>query len=218
MQSLDRRAIEEFAIPGLILMENAGLRAADEIARWMEEKTLKRAIVLCGKGNNGGDGFVVARHLFNRGISVEAWRVGGDPAPTSDAGIHCEIALRMGIRMPEAGPPFPGGRLETALTKEVAAIDALLGTGLAGEVREPYLSAIRILNDAPSPVFSIDCPSGLDCDTGRPLGDAVRADSTVTFGAPKVGFSRGEGPERVGRLVVVDIGIPRTLLEEDGSP
>lgn len=213
MQALDRRSIEEFRIPGIILMENAGLRAADGIASWMEEMHLGSAVVFCGKGNNGGDGFVVARHLFNRGLPVEVWRVGGNPSPGSDAATNLEIARRMEIPMEVAGTPFPAGRVLDRLGEEVAAVDALLGTGLAGEVREPYRAAIETLNGGPSSIYAIDCPSGLDCDQGEVLGVAVRAERTVTFGASKVGFALREGPRHVGDLTVVDISIPRTLLQ-----
>lgn len=214
MQELDRRSIEEYGIPGTILMENAGLRAADEIASWMKERSLRSALILAGKGNNGGDGYVVARHLFNRGLPVKVWRIGGDPRPSSDAAINLEIARRMGIPIEETPTPLPARRLRGLLCQGVAAVDALLGTGLSGEVRDPYLSAIAVLNEAESPVFAIDCPSGLDCDTGRILGAAVLAERTVTFGAPKLGFSLEKGPRHVGALTVVDISIPRALLEE----
>lgn len=218
MQELDRRSIEEYRIPGIILMENAGLRASDEIAAWMEDRSLGRALILCGKGNNGGDGYVVARHLFNRKVPIDVWQIGGDPRPSSDADINYRIARQMGIRIETAPTPFPADRLRDLLREDLAAIDALLGTGLSGEVRGPYREAIQALNDGPSPVFAIDCPSGLDCNTGKALGVAVAAERTVTFGGAKQGFFREEGPRFVGDLVVVDISIPRTLLEAGDEP
>lgn len=217
MQRLDRRSIEEYGIPGVILMENAGLRAADDAEAWMAKRGLGKAVIFCGKGNNGGDGFVVARHLFNRGLPVEVWKVGGDPRPDTDAGLNHRIAVRMGIPIGVAPAPLPVAGSGSLLGEEDAAIDALLGTGLAGEVRDPYRAAIDALNGGPSPIYSIDCPSGLDCDTGEVLGAAIVAERTVTFGAPKRGFLQGEGPRHVGDLVVVDISIPRTLLEEGGE-
>lgn len=214
MQGLDRRAIEEFGVPGLVLMENAGLRAADAIASWMRELSLSRALIFCGRGNNGGDGYVVARHLSNRGVPVEVWRLGGEPRAGSDAAVNQEIVRRMRIPMEEPEGPFPLDRVAPLLETETAAVDALLGTGLSGEVREPYRAAIDALNAGASPIFAIDCPTGLDCNTGRILGTAVRADQTITFVASKIGFTVEDGPAHVGRLIVADISIPRVLLEE----
>jgi NAD(P)H-hydrate epimerase len=148
---------------------------------------------------------------------VEIWQVGGDPQEGSDAATNREIVVRMGIPIEVAPTPFPRERFLERLGPDVAAIDALLGTGLAGEVRDPYRSAIQALNGSPAHIFAIDCPSGLDCNTGEILGAAVAAERTVTFGAPKKGFSLRHGQQLVGRLIVVDISIPREILEESGG-
>ena len=215
MRELDRRAIEEFGIPGIVLMENAGRAAAEVVAALAGERSAERVVILCGRGNNGGDGYVVARHLHNRGLAVEVWRLGGDPRPGSDAATNLEVAIKMGISIRRAEGPSALDEIRGRLGPAAVAVDALLGTGLAGEVREPYLSAIELLDEGLSPVVAIDGPSGLDCNTGEVLGASVHAVRTVTFGAPKVGFSLGDGPALVGDLVVADISIPRELLGDE---
>jgi NAD(P)H-hydrate epimerase len=224
IRDLDRRAIEEYGIPGVILMENAGRGAAEVAAEMLGDPADRRVVIFCGKGNNGGDGFVVGRHLHNRGARVE-FVLACPPEeinPWTDAGINLQIAQKMGLHLHVAAPA-PGvvdwgaedGRFEAAGLEQAAdlIVDALLGTGLTGDAREPYLSLIRLINAADKPVLAIDIPSGLDCDAGRVLRAAVRATRTATFVLPKVGFARAEGPAHVGQVIVVDIGIPKELVE-----
>ena len=211
VRNLDKRAIEEYGMPGVILMENAG-RGAAQVALTMLGRKPARALMLCGRGNNGGDGFVVARHRHNQGVSVEFWIAASidNVDPSSDAGINLRIARKMGLPMREITDasqvsPIPKGGYDLL-------VDALLGTGLSGEVREPIRSLIRAINDSRIPVLAVDTPSGLNTDTGEILGVAVRATRTVTFAAAKQGFFRRTAPEYVGMLHVVDIGIPRELI------
>jgi NAD(P)H-hydrate epimerase len=215
MRELDRRAIEEFGIPSLILMENAG-RGAAEVAAQMARPEDGGVIVFCGRGKNGGDGFVLARHLANRGYRVHIYYAGAlsDVPAGSDPAVNLAIAQKMGIPVFEHATPDDRERMARDVAWAALFVDALLGTGLRGEVREPYSTLISFLNNRRAPILAIDIPSGLDCDTGEILGKAVRARRTVTFGAPKVGFSRGQGPETTGAVTVVDISIPRVLLEE----
>jgi NAD(P)H-hydrate epimerase len=215
MRELDRRAVEEFGIPSLLLMENAGRGAAD-VAVEMARPQDGGVLVFCGRGNNGGDGFVLARHLANRGYAVTCYYAGrtAEVAPGSDSGINLGIVRRMGIRVLEHAVEADRERMARDIAWASLLVDALLGTGLQGEVREPYSTLISFLNARRAPILAIDIPSGLDCDTGAILGKAVRARRTVTFGAPKIGFSRGQGPEVTGPVTVVDISIPRKLLEE----
>ena len=215
VRELDRRAMDEYGIPGVILMENAGRGAAEVAAEMLGVPAKKRVVIFCGKGNNGGDGFVVGRHLRNRGAEVE-FVLAFPPEeidPWTDAGINLRIAQKMGLHLHVAAAD--SGRFEAA-GLELAAdliVDALLGTGLTGDVREPYLSLIRLINAADKPVLAIDIPSGLDCDTGKILRAAVRATRTATFVLPKIGFTQAEGPAQVGQVTVVDIGVPKELVE-----
>jgi len=216
IREIDRRAIENYGMPGVVLMENAGRGAADAASRMLADPVLKRAVIFCGKGNNGGDGYVVARHLANRGARVDvvlACPIEGIH-PESDAGVNLAIARNMGIR-PVVAEDEPGRLQAAGLAKEADLIvDALLGTGLAGEVREPYCSLTRLINAQDKPVLSLDIPSGLDADTGRVLRAAVRAEETATFVMMKHGFLRDEGPNHTGKVAVVDIGVPQEIVDD----
>ncbi len=206
MRRLDRLAESEYGIPTLLLMENAGRGAADAIESLLEGRDRPVAVV-CGKGNNGGDGFVIARHLHNRGYPVVVHLVAEASAisPASDAGVNLSILAKM--RVPILPLPIaPDAQL---------VVDALLGTGLSGPVRPPFDAAIRAVNAHGAPVAAVDVPSGLDADDGRVLGVAVRAVLTATFGLVKRGLTTGEGPAHAGRVVLVDISIPRELLEAE---
>jgi NAD(P)H-hydrate epimerase len=212
VREMDRRAIEEYGMPGIVLMENAGRGAAMAAAAMLGDPAGKRIAVFCGKGNNGGDGFVVARHLFNAGVEVETCLAGrmAEVPPESDAGVNMYVARRMNIPLYEV--PDTAAAAALRLTGFDLLVDALLGTGLSGEVREPSQSLIERLNASGRPVLAIDIPSGLCADSGRVLGVAVKAARTATFAAAKRGFFLGDGPARVGQLDVVDIGAPRQLL------
>jgi NAD(P)H-hydrate epimerase len=212
VRALDKRAIEEYGMPGVILMENAG-RGAAEIALTMLPRKTPRVLILCGRGNNGGDGFVIGRHLHNHGVGVEfRLATSADKIdPASDAGVNLGIVQKMGLPLREIidasqVQPIEKGRYDLL-------IDALLGTGLSGEVREPTRSLIGAINNSGIPVLAVDTPSGLNTDTGEILGVAVRATCTVTFAAAKRGFFQGNARDYVGALHVVDIGIPLELLE-----
>lgn len=215
MRELDRRASEEFGIPPLLLMENAG-RAAADVAAEMARPREGCVLVFCGRGNNGGDGFVLARHLANRGYDVRCHFAGRSEAvdPRSDPGVNLGILRRIGVPVTDHEEASPRDEMARSVAWAALLVDALLGTGLAGPVREPYATLISFLNARRAPILAVDIPSGLDCDTGQILGKAVRATRTVTLAAPKVGFSRGQGPETTGRVTVADISMPRRLLEE----
>jgi len=217
MRELDRRTVDEFGIPTLVLMENAGLRAADEAAKMLPSAAGANVAVLCGRGNNGGDGFVVARHLYNRGANPQVYLASkiNDVIMRSDAaGMNLEMALNIGIPVNEVLDPEAARKLLPALASADLIVDALLGTGLSGEVREPVLTLIRMVNEAGRPVLAIDIPSGLCSDTGKVLGAAVKAARTVTFALPKKGFYMGDGPDHCGEIAVVDISTPRQLIKD----
>jgi NAD(P)H-hydrate epimerase len=188
MREIDRRAIHEYGIPAPALMENAGRALAAEVRG-------RRVLVVCGRGNNGGDGYVAARHLANRGCAVALLEEG---EPQGEAAAMA-FSARLLCRETAEGGPFE------------CVVDALYGTGLNRPPEGRGAELIRRINAAGATVVAADVPSGLDADTGLPLGEAVRAAVTVTMGLPKVGFARAAA--YVGRVVVADIGLPRALLE-----
>lgn len=205
MRSIDRRAVEEYGMPSLLLMENAGRAAADRAAARLDQGA--RVTVLCGKGNNGGDGFVCARHLFNRGFEVACYLAGSPDDPRGEARTNFELAERLGVPVQAEVPE----RLEAALI-----VDGLLGTGFQGEPRGAVAELIRLANESGVPILAIDIPSGLNADTGHASGLTIRAAETVTFGLPKVGLLGYPGRAVAGELTVAHISLPRPLLEEEG--
>jgi NAD(P)H-hydrate epimerase len=178
----------------------------------------RRTIICCGKGNNGGDGFVIARHLDNWGWPVKVLLFGRPSELTGNAATMYQILAKSNIRIEVVLPDAV--RLEDYLNQDLTnfndgwLVDALFGTGLSGSVREPFDRVIAAINASPAPVLAVDIPSGLDCDTGEPLGIAVRAHFTVTFAGLKQGFMRPEALHWTGEVHVVDLGAPRTLLNQ----
>jgi NAD(P)H-hydrate epimerase len=210
VRAIDRRAIEEFGVPGVVLMENAGRGAAEVL---LSLGARGPVVVCCGKGNNGGDGFVIARHLDNRGVPVRVLLFTRPEALTGDAAINCEIVRRSAISFDvRDGATVDGEALRRELAAAEWVVDALFGTGLAGPVRAPFDAVIAAINASGAKVLAVDIPSGLDCDSGQPLGATVRADHTVTFVAQKLGFAQPAARECVGQVHVADIGAPRAAL------
>jgi NAD(P)H-hydrate epimerase len=209
-RELDRRAIEEFGVPGIVLMENAG-RGMAELLRTLG---INGPVVLCcGKGNNGGDGFVMARHLDNAGVRVHVLLF-GDPAQLSgDAAINHRILAASGIPLDLfAGPSLDEERLRRQLADAGWIVDALFGSGLRGTIQPPFDRIIAAINAAGRRVFAVDIPSGLDCDTGQPLGVAIRADHTATVAAMKKGFLEPSAASWTGQVHLIDMGAPRALF------
>jgi len=216
MRAIDRRAIEEFGVPGVVLMENAGRGAADEAARLYCERELEGPVLIfCGAGNNGGDGFVVARHLANEEFDVRVYCC-ADPAGidrSGEAGINLTICERMGLPLIDLHTPEQVAGVGEELAGGAMIVDAVFGIGLSSAVREPQAALLAALDGTRLPVLAIDVPSGLDADTGEALGVAVHADVTATMACPKVGFRGSRGEAYVGRLVVIDIGMPAALAQ-----
>ena len=213
MRGIDRSAIEDYKIPAVILMENAGRSIAGRaIAAYRQKGFRAPVLIVSGKGNNGGDGFVVARHLHNSGVKVRVMLLGkaADIRPESEPGVNAAILEKMNIPIEQIGDD-PANFI-SALAESEMVIDALLGTGIGGEVREPFRSVIEQINAAGKYVIAVDTPSGLDCDEGRPLGCAVVADETVTLGLPKKGFENSEAAKYLGTLTLGEISLPRDLL------
>jgi NAD(P)H-hydrate epimerase len=235
VREIDRRSIEEFGVPGIVLMENAGRGCAELLMQLNPER--KPVVILCGPGNNGGDGFVIARHLDNLGLKVRiyshAFPMFSLPSTTServllgyfvadklpaDARINFEIVsksrmelLPFGIHSSES----PEISLSDSLEKQDCwIVDALFGTGLSRALTSPYDELVALVNASSNPVLAVDIPSGLDCDSGEPLGPTIRAKHTATFVAHKRGFLNPESRKWTGEIHVVDIGAPRMLVDE----
>jgi NAD(P)H-hydrate epimerase len=214
-RELDRRAIEEFGVPGIVLMENAG-RGMAELLRTLGING--PVAICCGKGNNGGDGFVMARHLDNAGVRVRVLLF-GDPAQLSgDAAINHRIIAVSGIPLEVfTGPALDEERLRRQLADADWIVDALFGSGLRGTIQPPFDRMIAAINSAAARVFAVDIPSGLDSDTGQPLGIAIRAHHTATVAAMKKGFLTSSAAAWVGQVHVIDMGAPRVLLARMGG-
>ena len=206
VREIDRRSIEDFGLPGIVLMENAGRNAA---ALLHERAPVARVAIVCGKGNNAGDGFVIARHLVKLGHDVRLL-LACDPAEyRGDAAINWHVVEKMGIpadRLANAAPEA----WERALAGADWIVDALLGTGASGAPRGSIATAIEAVNAVAArdhaAVFAVDLPSGLDCDVGETPGACIRANLTGTFVAPKVGFGRPGATEWLGEVRVLDVG------------
>ena len=208
IREIDRRAIEDYGIPGVVLMENAGANAARLIIENLEIPGRPPVCILCGPGNNGGDGFVITRHLFNAGFPVDIILLADPEQLANDAKVNHDIAMKMELRIRRFNENDAGDLIASSQI----VVDALLGTGFSGQVRPPMDRAIELINSAAAALkVAIDVPSGLDCDTGRPASATVKADLTITFVAPKIGFA--SAGEYTGKVRVADIGAPRKLLD-----
>jgi NAD(P)H-hydrate epimerase len=224
-RELDRRAIEECGIAGLVLMENAGRGCVDVLERLGIDGPV---VILCGKGNNAGDGFVIARHLEIRGHDCRVLLLGAPNELRGDAAANFAILRHTNVPIVDftaerAGAPAPPAAesrpvdIAAQLDKHRDAtwlIDALLGTGAEGDPRPPFDAAIDWINARSSKtrVLAVDLPSGLDCDDGQPSQHTVRADHTCTFGAMKIGFMQPAAQAYTGAVHVCDIGVPLSLI------
>lgn len=205
VRGFDAWAINDLGVPGVVLMENAGKGCAEIIVQRLADENHAKVCIFCGCGNNGGDGYVIARHLYNAGIDVTVLICGDRARIKGDALINLEIIDRMKIDIRQMDP----GDVDLAeLTAGCSLIvDAIFGTGLSGELREDYKMLVEGINSSKADVVAVDIPSGLDCDTGKPLGAAVKAGITVTFVAVKKGFARETAVEYTGDIYVVSIGV-----------
>jgi len=208
MQRLDRLAEERYGIPSLILMENAGRSAAEAVIGLLKGKR-KRVVCVAGRGNNGGDGFVCCRHLLNKGVRVEVFLMEGTKALTPDARLNRDILEKSGCPACRVATPADVRFLRQSLKRCACVVDAVFGIGFRGAPRPPYDEAIAVINASGRPIVSMDIPSGLDALTGRAHGACIRAAVTVTFGYPKTGLVRHDGPFYAGRILVADISLPR---------
>ena len=219
MQQIDATAIDAIGIPRLLLMEHAGLAVARSV-RAMTPDPKAVILVCCGMGFNGGDGFSAARHLHDWGYSLSLVLVGRQDRLREEPATYAAILRRLGLRIVEwadRNDLKTQGQCERRLARCHLIVDALLGIGVRDAVREPAASLIKRMNHSSKPIVAVDVPSGLDADTGRVQGIAVKASVTVTFGLPKRGCFIREGPAHVGRLTVDSITIPRELLRTRGG-
>jgi NAD(P)H-hydrate epimerase len=202
--------MDHFGVPGIVLMENAG--------RGMAELLVKLGVggpvlVCCGKGNNGGDGFVIARHLDNAGVPVRVLLFADPAGLGGDAATNHAILARSGFAIEQYADPLDEARLRSELSQANWVVDALFGSGLQGPVRPPLDRVIEAINASPATVFAVDIPSGLDADTGQPLGPTVRAHHTGTVVALKKGFVEPAAQPWLGQVHLIDMGAPRQLVE-----
>jgi NAD(P)H-hydrate epimerase len=199
-------------VPSLALMENAGYWAAAELWRRLEDPAASRVAVLAGKGNNGGDGFVVARHLAWWGAgSVRVYLAGAADQLMDDARINFDYLGAPGVPVVEIAGPEGAAQHRAPISECDWLVDALLGTGLAGRVRGASAALLEAAQGFKGGVLAVDTPSGLDATSGQVHGTALPATVTVTFGVPKLGFGLGEGPRLVGELRVAEISLPRRI-------
>jgi NAD(P)H-hydrate epimerase len=211
IREVDRRAIEEFGVPSLVLMENAG-RGAAELLRALGIHG--RVVICCGKGNNAGDGFVIARHLDNLHIPVNVLLFARPEELTPDAAVNYGIIAKASLPIAiHAELPLDCAAVRKALDDAEWIVDALFGTGLSGPVRPPFNETIAAINATGARVLAVDIPSGLNCDSGEPMGPTVRATHTATFVGLKTGFMSAAAKDWLGQVHVVDIGAPRAVLE-----
>jgi NAD(P)H-hydrate epimerase len=202
-KALDIRAAVDYGISTLVLMENAGRQVACEAMRL--HRVSKKIAIFCGTGNNGGDGFVAARHLRLQGIRTHVYLAGKISDAGKEARVNLDILRKLGQKVFET---TPATLARIKINSYGLIIDALLGVGLTGEVRGIYKDLIALINASRVRVLSVDIPSGLDATTGKMLGCCVKADTTITFVAKKRGMTVKDGPRNCGTVVIADIGLP----------
>jgi hydroxyethylthiazole kinase-like uncharacterized protein yjeF len=214
MREIDRKAIEEIGLPGPVLMENAGLRIAAALRGLFPEVRGGRVVIVAGKGNNGGDGMVVARHLHNLGYEVEILLLAKVDELKGDALLNARICRNMGLPLRETAGPQEWSAGVKAFQGARVIVDAIFGTGLLKPAEGLFAQAIGDINRARAFKLAVDIPSGLSSDTFRLIGPAVKADLTVALAAPKVGHVLPPSEDLVGELLIADIGIPRALFAD----
>jgi NAD(P)H-hydrate epimerase len=213
IREVDVLAIEHVGIPGLVLMENAGRGVANFIYDALVNPRRARVLILCGPGNNGGDGFVVARHLRNAGVQVATALAVPREKTKGDAAANLRVYENVGEPLIDAFEPDGLEKTRQEADRADVIVDGLLGTGSKGAPRGTIAELIKLANAAPrARRVAIDIPSGLDGDSGEAAQPCFRADATVTFVAAKVGCTKPAADPFVGRIIVVDIGVPRELI------
>jgi len=220
MQQMDRETIESFGLPGRVLMENAGRGVVDVLVRTFPAiKSFGRNQsigIASGRGNNGGDGFVIARYLSGMGVSVSVYLFSDRAAVKGDAAANLALLDALKVPVVEITDPVCLAQHQPAMRHHRIWVDALLGTGLNAEVKGLFRAAIELLNSLNRPIIAVDIPSGLNADTGMICGACIQAHTTVTFGFPKIGHMLFPGAGVTGRLEIIDIGIPPHIVQNIG--
>lgn len=209
VRGFDARAINILGIPGAVLMENAGKNCAEMILGRLKEPADAEVCIFCGTGNNGGDGYVIARHLVNAGVTARIVICGDSEKVKGDARINLDIARNMNISGTCLDPDAAdlAGRLQDMAGQSDIIVDAIFGTGLKGKLTSQYIEIIEGINSLSKEIIAVDIPSGLDCDTGEPLPTAIKAAATVTFVAVKKGFTNEQSIAYTGDVYIASIGI-----------
>ena len=210
VRRVDAWAIDQIGAPGVLLMENAGRSCADLVRERLAGVREPKVCVFCGTGNNGGDGYVIARHLINAGMDVSVVLCGDRERVRGDALVNLDILERLGrtVERLHPGDQEMPARVRSLGGEADMLVDALFGTGLHGKLKGEYQTLVEAINDLGRPILAVDIPSGLDCDTGEPLGAAIRAVCTVTFVAVKKGFAASpRASSYTGDLYVASIGV-----------
>lgn len=210
-RSIDQRAVAEYGLPSLVLMENAGRGLADKL---LEFRLPGPVVICCGPGNNGGDGFVLARHLDLRRVPIRVLVFCEPDRYTGDAAVNLSVLRKTDVPIDFFGRQHDATRLAAALEDAGTIVDALLGTGAVGDPRPPIADVIDQINAHPAPKLAVDLPSGMDCDTGAASAHTIRAQHTCTFVARKRGFDAPGAAAYTGVVHVLDIGAPRKLVED----
>jgi NAD(P)H-hydrate epimerase len=204
-RAFDRHAMDDIGIPGAVLMENVG-RSMAELLRSLGIKGT--VVICCGPGNNGGDGFVIARHLDIAGVRLRVLLFARPEALAGDAALNYRVLTKCGVAVEVCDPAaIDEASLRSVLASADWVVDALFGIGQLGPLRPPFDRIAGAINACGARVFAVDLPSGLDADTGRPQGTTIRATHTATVAAPKVGFAAPESREWTGTVHVVGMGI-----------
>lgn len=214
MQTIDRQTIESFGIPGRVLMENAGLGATRVLFDTFPGVTEKRVGIIAGRGNNGGDGFVIARYLSHKGVDVTVYLLSTKDKVKGDAASNLVLLEPLGIPVCEIPDRAAFNKHKSSLLHQNIWVDAIFGTGLNSEVKGFFREIIEFVNSTGKPVFAVDIPSGLDADTGRPCGVCIQARATATFAYAKTGHHLFPGADYTGTLSVIEIGIPPLMAEK----
>ncbi len=214
MKTLDKAAIEDYGIAGMVLMENAGRQVVETIRQVLGEVRGKVIRIFIGKGNNGGDGLVIARHLLNMGAEVKVLALADVDESTGDAAANLKIWRKMGQKIYSLHQGDGINIVRLVLMNTDLIVDAIYGTGFRGMVSDKVGRIIEVLNESGKPIIAVDIPSGLEADTGKAKGPCIQATHTVTFGLPKLGLILESGVDYAGQLHIADISIPAVLVEK----
>ena len=218
MREADRRTIDEIGIPSLVLMENAGRQAVAAMESMYADLSERQVAVLCGRGNNGGDGFVIARTLLQRGVDVAVFLIGRVAEVKGDARTNLEILGRLGLTVVEIADSQAWELHFSEVSDCTLIVDAIFGTGLNAPLAGLMETVVADVNAAAIPVVAIDLPSGLSADSPDPIGDSIEASLTVTLAAPKLPLVLPPAETRAGDIVIADIGIPSEVLDALDGP